>query len=191
MMNMGRTLLELSGPVLPARFDPVIRVLVRRWIVHAGKMKGLAPLDAGPAATAMESAALVARPGFGKGDFKPRALAHDVGFAHAQERRGEGDPRHPVQRVTLHRFKGFDESWAAVGIYEMVATVYRGRYRVGPFRRGDAEGDGEHDLLRIVPVRDRAAAGQRRSGEEAADRGDVHLVVGRHQARRATARVIQ
>ncbi len=70
----------MSGPVLPARFDPVIRVLVRRWIVHAGKMKGLAPLDAGPAATAMESAALVARPGFGKGDFKPRALAHDVGL---------------------------------------------------------------------------------------------------------------
>jgi hypothetical protein len=121
--------------------------------------------------TAMESAALVARAGFGKGDFKPRALAHDVGFAHAQERRGEGDPRHPVQRVTLHRFEGFDESRAAVGIYEMVATVYRGRYRVGPFRRGDAEGDGEHDgvavghhgdahgLLRIVPLRDRAAAG--------------------------------
>src|SRR5229473_2320176 len=129
MMYMGRTLRELSGPVLPARFDPVIRVLVRRWIVHAGKVEGLTPLDAGPAATAMKSAALVARP-------------------------------------------GFDESRAAVGIYEMVATVHRGRYRVGPFRRGDAEGDGEHDgvavghhgdahgLLGIVPLRDRAAAGQ-------------------------------
>ena len=31
--------------MLPARFDPVIRVLVRRWIVHAGKTGFLYILD--------------------------------------------------------------------------------------------------------------------------------------------------
>ena len=85
----------------------------------------------------------------------------------------------------------------------MVAAVYRGDYRVAAFRRGYTECDREHDsvavrhhggthgFLRIVAIRNRTAARQRRSCQEASDGGDIHHVVRHHQVRRTTARVLQ
>src|SRR5262249_572652 len=94
---------------------PIVGILVRRGIVDACKMEGFAPLDAGAAAAAMARATPVAGPRFGKRYTEPRALAHDVGLARAQERRCKGNWRQAVERGALNRGEGLDEPWPTIG----------------------------------------------------------------------------
>lgn len=68
--------------ICAACFKPIIGIVVGGGIVNAGKMEGLAPLDARAAAAAMPHATLVAGPRFGKRHAKPRTFADDVSFRH-------------------------------------------------------------------------------------------------------------
>ena len=65
---------------------------------------------------------------------KPRALAHDVGFAPAQERRCQCNLRKAVERKALHRGESVDERRPAVGIDEMIAAVHGRRDGLRPPR---------------------------------------------------------
>src|SRR5215472_15344481 len=94
---------EMLSQVRAARLEPVVRIIVRREIVDAGEMEGFAPLNAGAAAPAMARAAPVAGPCFGKRHTEPRALAHDVGLAQAQERSRESNTCQAVECGALHR----------------------------------------------------------------------------------------
>ena len=70
---------------------PEIGIGVRGWILHACKVEGLLPFDAGAAAPAMDIAAFVAGPCLCKGDIQARAFSGDVGFGFIQKRCVEFD----------------------------------------------------------------------------------------------------
>src|SRR5580704_3625148 len=120
----GRVLREIGA----ARLAPIIGAVIGSRIGDARKLEGLAPLDAGPAPSAMPRAALVAGPGFRKWHAKPRPFADDVGLARVQERRCERDLCKFVERAFLHRRKGLDEGRPAIRVDEMIAAIMAFRF---------------------------------------------------------------
>lgn len=99
--------------------------------------------------------------------------------------------------------KGIDELGPAIGVDEVIAAVHGCRHAVSPPCRGDAEGDGQHNsisvgdhgephrVLGVVTVGHLRFIGQRRSGQVAADAGDVDDVMRRDKPRRTAPRVFE
>src|SRR5690242_20234607 len=134
----------MLGLMRAAGFDPEVRVLVWGWILNPGEVERLAPLDTGAAAPAMNLAALVAGPGFGKGHTEPCALAYDVGFAQPHEGCVQGDGRQSLQSMALHRLERLNEVRAAIRVDEVVAAMDGRRDGIGLLGGGDTEGNREH-----------------------------------------------
>jgi len=139
---------NLQAPVVGAQVANARRVGgVACGIGDACEVEGFAAFNTGAAAATVKVAALVAGPGFRKGQAQFGAAAHDVGFGPVDKGAAELD-RAPVAQTDGFGH-GVGKLVAAIGVDRVVAAVGSVSDLLSANRKGMPGGNREQDHISI------------------------------------------